>query len=102
MDHHRRRMLQGLSASVLGYGLGDLLAIETAIAESSQPKRQARNVLVIYEEGGGRSFCYCHGDSAIGSRRTPQQWRTQRGVLELGPSRKDLPEWSLWRSAGDE
>ncbi|MFO1044924.1 MAG: DUF1501 domain-containing protein [Planctomycetaceae bacterium] len=52
MDHHRRRMLQGLSAGVLGYGLGDLLAIETAMADAGQPKRQARNVLVIYEEGG--------------------------------------------------
>ncbi len=52
MDQDRRRVLQGLSAGVLGYGLGDLLALQTAMADSGNPHQQARNVLVIYEEGG--------------------------------------------------
>ncbi|MEI8384279.1 MAG: DUF1501 domain-containing protein, partial [Planctomycetota bacterium] len=52
MDQDRRRVLQGLSAGVLGYGLGDLLALQTAMADSGKSPRLARNVLVIYEEGG--------------------------------------------------
>lgn len=45
----RRRWFQDVSAGVLGCGLSDLLAIEARAA--TLPAR-AKNVLVVYEEGG--------------------------------------------------
>ena len=48
----RRRFLQSLSAGVMGYGLADLLALEAAQKTAGQPERRAKQVLVVYEEGG--------------------------------------------------
>ncbi len=52
-DRLRRRLLQSVSAGVLGHGLADLSALE-AVASSSATgaTAAAKNVLVIYEEGG--------------------------------------------------
>ncbi|MCA9178787.1 MAG: DUF1501 domain-containing protein [Planctomycetales bacterium] len=50
-DLQRRRLLQSVSAGVLGHGLSHLLARD-AEAQSTLPRGRARNVLVIYEEGG--------------------------------------------------
>lgn len=47
----RRRFLSGISVGVLGYGLADLLSLE-AVASVKRRGAQARNVLVLYEEGG--------------------------------------------------
>ncbi len=47
----RRRFLSGISVGVLGYGLADLLSLE-AVAAVQRRGAQARNVLVLYEEGG--------------------------------------------------
>jgi hypothetical protein len=48
----RRKFLQSLSAGVMGYGLADVLALEAAHKTASQPERRAKQVLVVYEEGG--------------------------------------------------
>lgn len=45
----RRPWMQQVAAGMLGCGLGDLLALE---AQSNGRRGAARNVLVIYEEGG--------------------------------------------------
>lgn len=45
----RRRWLQGVSAGVLGCGLPQMLALQ---AHARSGRAAARNVLVIYEEGG--------------------------------------------------
>jgi len=47
----RRRLLQAVSAGVMGYGLPDLLALESEASTSTQ-QPQAKQVLVVYEEGG--------------------------------------------------
>lgn len=47
----RRRLMQAVSAGVMGYGLPELLALEAA-ADASTPPPQAKQVLVVYEEGG--------------------------------------------------
>jgi hypothetical protein len=47
----RRRLLQAVSASVMGYGLPELLALEAA-ANTTPQQPQAKQVLVVYEEGG--------------------------------------------------
>jgi hypothetical protein len=49
-DPGRRRFLQSVSAGVLGCGLGDMMAME-AIAGKAR-KAAAKQVLVVYEEGG--------------------------------------------------
>lgn len=51
-DPARRRILRSLSAGALGLGLGPLFSLEKVSADSGKATRQARNVLVIYEEGG--------------------------------------------------
>ena len=51
-DRLRRRLLQSVSAGVLGHGLADLSAIEAMASSASAAAAQAKNVLVIYEEGG--------------------------------------------------
>lgn len=48
----RRGFLQSVSAGVMGYGLAEMLALEAAAGIAGRPKAQARQVLVIYEEGG--------------------------------------------------
>lgn len=48
-DPERRRWLQSVSAGVLGCGLADLMGL-AALAKTRGAK--ARNVLVVYEEGG--------------------------------------------------
>lgn len=50
-ERSRRRFLSSVSAGVLGSGLVDWLTIE-ALAGDQHQRAQARNVLVIYEEGG--------------------------------------------------
>ena len=47
----RRRLLQAVSAGVMGYGLPEWLALE-AKADISTQQPQAKQVLVVYEEGG--------------------------------------------------
>lgn len=47
----RRRLLAGLSAGVLGSGLADILTLQ-AVSAAKQQGAQAKNVLVLYEEGG--------------------------------------------------
>lgn len=48
----RRRLLQSLSAGLFSHGLGDLLSRQQVAAADAAGRCQARNVLVIYEEGG--------------------------------------------------
>ena len=48
----RRRVLSSLSAGMLGCGLADLLSLQTVAGEPTSERRKARNVLVLYEEGG--------------------------------------------------
>ncbi len=50
-DPGRRQLLRSISAGALGFGLSDWLALE-ATAGTSQSVKKARQVLVIYEEGG--------------------------------------------------
>ncbi|MGE3778483.1 MAG: DUF1501 domain-containing protein [Pirellulaceae bacterium] len=50
-DPTRRRLLQSVSAGMLGCGLADLLRLQS-FAASTKSAGAARNVLVIYEEGG--------------------------------------------------
>ena len=49
---NRRKFLQSLSAGVIGHGLVDLLALEASGRIVGQPERRAKQVLVVYEEGG--------------------------------------------------
>jgi hypothetical protein len=51
IDPARRKLLQGVSAGVLGCSLPALLKLEADAKAQTSPGR-ARNVLVIYEEGG--------------------------------------------------
>jgi hypothetical protein len=53
-DPVRRRLLQSVSAGVMGYGLSDLLALESVAraSNSGNAARKAKQVLVVYEEGG--------------------------------------------------
>lgn len=48
----RRGLLKGLSAGMLGYGLSDWLTLEASTQTPRTTLAPARNVLVIYEEGG--------------------------------------------------
>ena len=48
---NRRRLLQAVSAGLMGYGLLELLTLEAA-ANTVSEQRQAKQVLVVYEEGG--------------------------------------------------
>ncbi|MFO0867739.1 MAG: DUF1501 domain-containing protein [Pirellulales bacterium] len=48
----RRQLLRGVAAGVLGHGLTDLLHLEAAARPTATGRGRARNVLVIYEEGG--------------------------------------------------
>lgn len=48
----RRSVVQGISAGVLGCGLVDLLTLEASGTSTSRRPAEARNVLVLYEEGG--------------------------------------------------
>ena len=52
IDPGRRRLLKSVSAGVLGYGLGDLHLLNAASGDSRRQPWKARNVLVLYEEGG--------------------------------------------------
>ncbi len=47
----RRRLLQAVSAGVMGHGLPQLLAMEATTTPTGLPS-QAKQVLVVYEEGG--------------------------------------------------
>lgn len=51
-DFARRRLLKSVSAGVLGCGLAEMLQLEALGRESSAATSRARNVLVVYEEGG--------------------------------------------------
>ena len=51
-DPERRRVLSNLATGVLGCGLADLLRLQGIAGDSAVPRRPARNVLVLYEEGG--------------------------------------------------
>lgn len=51
-DRLRRRLLQSVSAGVLGHGLADLSVIEAMASGAAASPAAAKNVLVIYEEGG--------------------------------------------------
>ncbi|MCX7398118.1 MAG: DUF1501 domain-containing protein [Planctomycetales bacterium] len=48
----RRRLLKSLSAGLFTYGLGDLLTRQQLAVADATRRCEARNVLVIYEEGG--------------------------------------------------
>lgn len=48
----RRRLLKSLSAGLFSYGLGDLLTRQQLAVADATRRCEARNVLVIYEEGG--------------------------------------------------
>jgi hypothetical protein len=48
---NRRRLLQSVSAGVMGFGLPELLALEAA-AKTAAKQSRAKQVLVVYEEGG--------------------------------------------------
>lgn len=50
-DPARRRLLQSVSAGVMGFGLSDWLALDL-VAKASNSARQAKQILVVYEEGG--------------------------------------------------
>ena len=50
-DPARRHLLRSVSAGVLGFELTDWLALES-IAKANSTARQAKQVLVVYEEGG--------------------------------------------------
>ena len=50
-DPARRRLLQSVSAGVMGFGLSDWLALDS-VAQASNAARHAKQVLVVYEEGG--------------------------------------------------
>jgi hypothetical protein len=52
IDVQRRRLLKCVSAGAPGYGLAGLLALEAKAKAASTLRSRARNVLVIYEEGG--------------------------------------------------
>jgi len=53
LDRGRRQVLSSLSAGVLGWGMADLLTQQRVQAATlSAPRGPARNVLVLYEEGG--------------------------------------------------
>ena len=47
----RRRFLQSVSAGVMGYSLPELLALQ-ALAKTARSPAAAKQVLVVYEEGG--------------------------------------------------
>lgn len=44
--------MRQLSSGVLGYGLGEMLAVQALAGTTDASIRRAKNVLVIYEEGG--------------------------------------------------
>jgi len=48
----RRRLLKSLSAGLFTHGLGDLLTRQQLAVADATRRCEARNVLVIYEEGG--------------------------------------------------
>ena len=50
-EWYRRRFLQSLSTGVLGFGLADMYAMEASDSSPRLPGR-AKQVLVVYEEGG--------------------------------------------------
>tara|TARA_Y100001934_G_scaffold234479_1_gene284563 strand:+ start:2196 stop:3650 length:1455 start_codon:yes stop_codon:yes gene_type:complete len=50
-DPDRRRFLKSVSAGAMGIGLADLLALE-AVAKKVKTDAPAKQVLVVYEEGG--------------------------------------------------
>jgi hypothetical protein len=51
--HSRRRFLKSLSAGVMGFGLAEMLALQTAArAAGRSASGRAKNVLVVFEEGG--------------------------------------------------
>lgn len=50
-DPVRRRLLQSVSAGVMGFGLSGMLALDS-VAQASNAARHAKQVLVVYEEGG--------------------------------------------------
>jgi len=51
-DPSRRRFLQAVSAGVMGYPLAKMLALEAAAKTSAGRIAAAKQVLVVYEEGG--------------------------------------------------
>lgn len=52
VDPGRRRILSSVAAGVLGYGLTDVFRLETFAGGLSSQRGKAKNVLVVYEEGG--------------------------------------------------
>ena len=51
-DLRRREFLRSLSAGVLGFGLAEVLALEAFGKIADQTSQRAKQVLVVYEEGG--------------------------------------------------
>ncbi|MCA9070457.1 MAG: DUF1501 domain-containing protein, partial [Planctomycetaceae bacterium] len=52
MPTHRRRFLQSLSAGLMGTSLADVLAMEASSPALPKGAAKAKQVLVVYEEGG--------------------------------------------------
>jgi hypothetical protein len=52
LEPSRRRLLSSLSVGAVGLGLTDLLAQRCLAEQAGRSPGQARNVLVLYEEGG--------------------------------------------------
>jgi hypothetical protein len=52
IDPGRRQLLRSVSAGVMGAGLADLLSCEAFAKAASRKAGKAKNVLVVYEEGG--------------------------------------------------
>ncbi|QDV51747.1 hypothetical protein Enr17x_38050 [Gimesia fumaroli] len=51
-DPLRRRLLQSVSAGMMGVGLAEMLSLEAVAKSESMTPGQAKRVLVVYEEGG--------------------------------------------------
>ena len=51
-DPSRRRFLQSISAGVMGYSLAEMLALQGVGETTSVRRSPAKQVLVVYEEGG--------------------------------------------------
>ncbi len=74
VNQTRRGLLKCLSAGVLGHGFADLLALETQAKQPTRTSGRARNVLVIYEEGGiSQMDTWDPKPNALSDHRSPFQ-----------------------------
>lgn len=75
-DSRRRRFLQSLSAGVMGLGLPEWLALQARAksASSGGTQAQAKQVLVVYEEGGiSQMDSFDPKPEALADHRSPFQ-----------------------------